>query len=198
MRLLKLEVNGDEVEVGAPDHWSLLEVLRYRLGLVGSKQGCDKGDCGACTVLLDGKPVLACITLAALAQGRAITTIEGLMPLHAKNGGEGPDPVQAAFDRCGALQCGFCQPGMMLSARALLDRNACPTRAEIREALSGNLCRCTGYTQIFEAVELAVAESLGVAPAPRAWEAQRMKPAEAQEQARTAAVVAKHESKGTS
>jgi aerobic-type carbon monoxide dehydrogenase small subunit (CoxS/CutS family) len=187
MRALSLRVNGDAIEVAAPDHWTLLEVLRYKLGLVGSKQGCDKGDCGACTVLADGKPILACITLAAVCEGREITTIEGLMPLHIKAGGTGPDPVQAAFDRCGALQCGFCQPGMMLSTRALLNRNACPTRAEIREALSGNLCRCTGYTQIFEAVELCVAEALGVAPAPRSWEAQRMDPAEAQGRARSAA-----------
>src|SRR5688500_19393405 len=99
MRILELHINGDRVEVGAPDHWTLLEVLRYRLGLTGSKQGCDKGDCGACTVLVEGKPVLACITLAALVQGRAITTIEGLMPSHAKRGGDGPDPVQAAFDQ---------------------------------------------------------------------------------------------------
>jgi len=187
MRTLRLQVNGDAVDTAAPDHWTLLEVLRYRLGLTGSKQGCDKGDCGACTVLVDGKPVLACITLAAMAQGHAVTTIEGLMPLHAARGGEGADPIQSAFDRCGALQCGFCQPGMMLSARALLDKNPCPTRGEIREALSGNLCRCTGYTQIFEAVELAVAESLGVAPAPRSWEEQRMKPEDAQRVAREAA-----------
>lgn len=187
MRTLSLKVNGDAVATAAPAHWTLLEVLRYQLGLTGSKQGCDKGDCGACTVLLDGKPVLACLTLAATVEGREITTIEGLMPLHVKHGGEGPDPIQSAFDRCGALQCGFCQPGMMLSARALLDRNPCPTRSEIRDALSGNLCRCTGYTQIFEAVELAVAESLGVAPAPRSWEAQRMDPHEAQKQAQAAA-----------
>ncbi len=172
MALFRLRVNGDELAVGAPDHWSLLEVLRYQLGLFGSKQGCDKGDCGACTVLFDGKPWLSCLTLAAVAQGHEITTIEGLMPAHRQAGGSGADPVQEAFDRCGALQCGFCQPGMMLSARALLNRNACPTRAEIREALSGNLCRCTGYTQILEAVELAVAEAAGVAPAPRAWERQ--------------------------
>lgn len=187
MRVLDLRVNGDAVAVAAPDHWTLLEVLRYELGLTGSKQGCDKGDCGACTVLADGKPILACLTLAASSEGRDITTIEGLMPLHIKAGGTGPDPVQAAFDRCGALQCGFCQPGMMLSARALLNRNACPTRGEIREALSGNLCRCTGYTQIFEAVELAVAEALGVVPAPRSWEAQHMKPEVAAEHARVAA-----------
>jgi aerobic-type carbon monoxide dehydrogenase small subunit (CoxS/CutS family) len=188
MRVLHLSVNGDRTDVAAPDHWTLLEVLRYRLGLFGSKQGCDKGDCGACTVLADGKPILACITLAGNAQGKEITTIEGLMPLHIRAGGTGPDPVQAAFDKCGALQCGFCQPGMMLSARALLDRNPCPTRPEIREALSGNLCRCTGYTQIFEAVELAIAESLGVAPAPRSWEAQKMPPEEAQRRAREAAM----------
>lgn len=187
MRVLKLNVNGDLVDTAAPAHWTLLEVLRYRMGLTGSKQGCDKGDCGACTVLVDGRPVLSCLTLAATVEGRAITTIEGLMPLHAQAGGAGPDPVQAAFDRCGALQCGFCQPGMMLSTRALLNANPCPTRAEIRDALSGNLCRCTGYTQIFEAVESAVAESLGVAPAPRSWEAQHLDPSEAQRLAREAA-----------
>ena len=170
MGLFQLDVNGDRHEVGAPDHWSLLEVLRYKLGLIGSKQGCDKGDCGACTVLVDGRPVLACLTLAALAEGRAVTTIEGLMPAHRKCGGEGADPVQEAFDRCGALQCGFCQPGMMLSARALLNTNATPTRDEIRGALAGNLCRCTGYTQILEAVESAVAEAAGTQPALRAWE----------------------------
>lgn len=187
MRVLTLRVNGDTHAVAAPDHWTLLEVLRYGLGLTGSKQGCDKGDCGACTVLVDGKPVLACLTLAALAEAREITTVEGLMPLHMKAGGTGADPVQSAFDRCGALQCGFCQPGMMLSARALLNSNPCPSRAEIRTALSGNLCRCTGYTQIFEAVELAVAEELGVAPAPRAWEAQHMPVEQAQREARAAA-----------
>jgi len=169
MRVLELQVNGDRVDAAAPEHWTLLEVLRYRLGLTGSKQGCDKGDCGACTVLLDGRPVLSCLTLAALAEGRAITTIEGLMPLHLRAGGEGMDPVQEAFDRCGALQCGFCQPGMMLSARALLNENAHPTRAQIRDALAGNLCRCTGYTQIVQAVELAVAEATGVEPESPSW-----------------------------
>jgi len=173
MRLMKLRVNGDAHELAAPDHWTLLEVLRYRLGLIGSKQGCDKGDCGACTVLVDGKPWLSCLTLASTVEDREITTIEGLMPAHVRADGMGADPVQDAFDRCGALQCGFCQPGMMLSARALLDRNPRPSRAEIREALAGNLCRCTGYTQIFEAVELAVAEAAGEKPAPRAWEEQR-------------------------
>jgi aerobic-type carbon monoxide dehydrogenase small subunit (CoxS/CutS family) len=174
MRVLQLQVNGDRIEVAAPAHWTLLEVLRYELGLTGSKQGCDKGDCGACTVLADGKPVLACLTLAALAQGVEITTIEGLLPAHLAAGGSGPDPVQDAFDRCGALQCGFCQPGMMLSARALLNENPTPTRAEIRDALAGNLCRCTGYTQIVQAVELAVADEVGTEPTPPAWAPDRI------------------------
>jgi len=169
MRVLQLQVNGDRVEVAAPEHWTLLEVLRYKLGLTGSKQGCDKGDCGACTVLIDGRPLLSCLTLAALAEGCEVTTIEGLMPAHRAAGGEGADPVQEAFDRCGALQCGFCQPGMMLSARALLNEQAEPTREEIRAALAGNLCRCTGYTQIVQAVELAVAESCGRAPRSPSW-----------------------------
>ena len=170
MRLLSIVVNGDEHTLGAPDHWTLLEVLRYSLGLTGSKQGCDKGDCGACTVLVDGQPVLSCLTLGATAAGRKVTTIEGLMPAHQQAGGQGADPVQDAFDRCGALQCGFCQPGMMLSARALLNENPEPTRDEVRSALSGNLCRCTGYTQIVEAVESAVCKAVGREPEPRAWE----------------------------
>ncbi len=171
MRLLRLRVNGDNVPVAAPSHWTLLEVLRYALGLTGSKQGCDKGDCGACTVLLDGKPQLACLTLAALAEGHEVTTIEGLMPAHIRDGGQGADPIQNAFDRCGALQCGFCQPGMMLSARALLQRTPRPTHAQIQQALAGNLCRCTGYTQILQAVELAVAEAGGPQPVACDWRA---------------------------
>jgi aerobic-type carbon monoxide dehydrogenase small subunit (CoxS/CutS family) len=155
MTAMQLTVNGDVHEVDAPDHWTLLEVLRYRLGLTGSKQGCDKGDCGACTVLVDGEPMISCLMLAREAEGRAITTIEGLMPAHLAAGGSGADPVQEAFDRSGALQCGFCQSGTMLSARALLNANPNPSEAEIKKALAGNLCRCTGYTQIFEAVLLA-------------------------------------------
>ena len=169
MRILELEVNGDTVQTAAPAHWTLLEVLRYRLGLTGSKQGCDKGDCGACTVLSDGKPILSCLTLAATCTGARVTTIEGLLPAHVRSGGTGPDPVQDAFDRCGALQCGFCQPGMMLSARALLNETPDPTRDEIKRALSGNLCRCTGYTQIVEAGELAVADAAGAEPPAPHW-----------------------------
>ena len=148
-QLLELSVNGDVHEVAAPAHWTLLEVLRYELGLIGSKQGCDKGDCGACTVLVDGEPVLACCALAVTSQGRQITTIEGLA------GAEGPTALQRAFDTCGALQCGFCQPGMIVSATALLAKDPDPSMDAIREALSGNLCRCTGYTKIYEAVRVA-------------------------------------------
>ncbi|HUB09281.1 MAG TPA: (2Fe-2S)-binding protein [Myxococcales bacterium] len=147
--MLRLVVNGEAVELAVRPHETLLEALRYGLRLTGSKQGCDKGDCGACTVRLGGVPTLACITLALDAAGRSVTTIEGL----ARDGV--PDAVQAAFDRCGALQCGFCQSGMMVSARALLDENPKPSLAEIKQALSGNLCRCTGYTKILEAVQVA-------------------------------------------
>lgn len=170
MRALEMQVNGDPVETAAPDHWTLLEVLRYRLGLTGSKQGCDKGDCGACTVLVDGKPVLSCLTLAAHAAGHEICTIEGLAPAQLRRDGARLDPIQDAFDRCGALQCGFCQPGMMLSARALVRDEPNPSREQIRAALSGNLCRCTGYTQIVHAVETAIAESVGAPPPTAAWE----------------------------
>jgi len=148
-RLLELRVNGDRREVAVEPRSTLLEALRYVLGLTGSKQGCDKGDCGACTVLVDGRPHLACISLALEAAGHDITTIEGLA-----RGGH-VHPVQDAFDLCGALQCGFCQPGTMLSAAALLEENPRPSREEIKQALSGNLCRCTGYTKILEAVEVA-------------------------------------------
>ena len=147
--LIRLSVNGEEHSLAVPGSRTLLEALRYDLMLTGSKQGCDKGDCGACTVLADGQPILACITLAHDAQDLRITTIEGLA------GPGGLDPVQRAFADCGALQCGFCQPGMMLSARALLNATPKPTLPQIQEALSGNLCRCTGYTKIYEAVEVA-------------------------------------------
>src|SRR5690606_7268390 len=125
------------------------ETLRYVLGLTGSKQGCDKGDCGACTVLVDGEPVLSCLTPVLEAVGREITTVEGLA------GAGEPHPPQAAFADCGAAQCGFCTPGVLMSAYGLLLRNPAPDRTQLRDALAGNLCRGTGYTQIHEAVEPA-------------------------------------------
>ena len=146
---LSLTVNGDRRTFGVVGHWTLLEALRYGLGLTGSKQGCDKGDCGACTVLLDGIPTLSCITLALEAEGREVVTVEGLA------GADGPHPLQEAFGERGAAQCGFCTPGVLMSAAGLLRRTERPTRQEIREALAGNLCRCTGYTKIIDAVELA-------------------------------------------
>ena len=151
MRILDLKINGDAVSVGAPDHWTLLEVLRYAASLTGSKQGCDKGDCGACTVLLDGRAVLSCLTLAAEAEGREVTSIEVLAD------GAGLDVVQQAFNAVGAMQCGFCQPGMILAARQLVNENVGATRDEIRAALASNLCRCTGNVKILDAVELACA-----------------------------------------
>ena len=149
-RVVALDVNGDRREAGVPEHYTLLETLRYALGLTGSKQGCDKGDCGACTVLLDGEPVLSCITPVWEAEGRPVTTVEGL-----GLAGGTPHPLQDEFDLHGAAQCGFCTPGILCSAKALLDREPDPSRDEVRLALSGNLCRCTGYTKIYEAVEAA-------------------------------------------
>jgi 2-isopropylmalate synthase len=151
--IIRLNVNGDSRAAGIPAHWTLLEALRYGLGLTGSKQGCDKGDCGACTVLLDGEPVLSCITPAWEAEGRQVTTVEGIAAAGALH------PLQDAFEITGGAQCGFCTPGVLMSAYALLEKNTSPTLDEIRDALSGNLCRCTGYTKIFEAVAMA-AETL--------------------------------------
>lgn len=159
----RLQVNGDKVEVAVEARTTLLECLRYEMGLTGSKQGCDKGDCGACTVLVDNQPTLACITLARSAEGREITTVEGLAR------GTDLHPLQDAFDLKGAAQCGFCTPGILMSAAALLDENPNPTRDDIRLALSGNLCRCTGYTKIFEAVEDAAA-ALRAARASGEWQ----------------------------
>ena len=151
--IVRLTVNGDRLDVGVPTHFTLLETLRYSLGLTGSKQGCDKGDCGACTVILDGEPTLSCLTPVWEAEGREVITVEGLAT------SAGPHPLQDAFDLNGAAQCGFCTPGILGSAVALLDRTASPSRAEIQEALAGNLCRCTGYTKIYDAIE-AAAEQL--------------------------------------
>ncbi len=149
MKLLRLTVNGDPVELGVRDEETLLQVLRERLGLTGTKQGCDLGDCGSCTVLLDGEPVLSCLVLAATVEGRSVETIEGVA------GADGLHPVQEAFDEVGAVQCGFCTPGMVLASKALLEKDPRPSRSEIRRALSGNLCRCTGYVKIVDAVERA-------------------------------------------
>lgn len=163
MRILSFRLNGDDVHIAAPDHWTLLEVLRYRAGLTGSKQGCDKGDCGACTLHVDGRAVLSCITLAADVEGREVTTIEGLVTE------SGPDVVQDSFDEAGCLQCGFCQPGMIMAARQLVTENPEAGRDEIRDALASNLCRCTGYTKIYEAVEDACRRTRASqgSPAPR-------------------------------
>ena len=147
--ILELTVNGSRHEAAVPTHFTLLEALRYVLGLTGSKQGCDKGDCGACTVLLDGQPVMSCITPAFEAIGREVRTVEGLAGVGVLH------PLQEAFEITGGAQCGFCTPGILMSACALLEQNPRPTRAEIKDALSGNLCRCTGYTKIYEGVELA-------------------------------------------
>ncbi len=164
--VLQLTVNGDRHEVGVPSHYTLLETLRYVLGLTGSKQGCDKGDCGACTVLLDGQAFLSCIMPVQEAVGHEIRTVEGLAE------GPRPHPLQDAFDLTGGAQCGFCTPGILCSAYGLLLENTDPTREEIARALSGNLCRCTGYTKIFEAVELA-AESLRTGASPEELLARR-------------------------
>jgi carbon-monoxide dehydrogenase small subunit len=145
-RILKLHINGEEYEVLAETHKTLLEVLREDLGLTGTKRGCDLGACGACTILIEGKPHLSCLTLAADAQGKKITTIEGL----SQNGD--PHPLQRAFVEKGAIQCGFCTPGMILTAKAFLDENPQPTEREVKKAISGNICRCTGYVKIVEAI----------------------------------------------
>ena len=152
-RRITLNVNSELWEVEVDPHRTLLEVLREDLGLTGTKEGCGLGACGACTVLIDSAPILSCLTLAADVQDKNISTIEGL----AKDGQ--PHPIQLAFVNHGAIQCGFCTPGAIISAKALLDRNPKPSCEEIKEAMSGNLCRCTGYIKIIKAVDEA-AESL--------------------------------------
>ena len=150
-RVHRLTINGEDHEILAPAHWTLLEVLRYKMKLTGTKQGCDKGDCGACTVLADGEPILSCCTLSAMAEGRNIQTIEGLGSaalLH---------PVQQAMHEQVAAQCGYCTPGIALCLASLLDREATPNEAQLREALASNICRCTGYTKILDAARQAIA-----------------------------------------
>lgn len=157
----RLRVNGESHLVAAPPHWTLLEVLRYRLDLIGTKQGCDKGDCGACTVQLDGRPVLSCLTLASQAVGREVTTVEGLT---FRAPGKPCHPLQDAFDRYDAAQCGFCTPGILLSAESLLRAEKREvSRQEVAEAIAGNLCRCTGYTKILDAIVDASRELYGSA-----------------------------------
>jgi len=146
---LALTVNGEERDVVFAGYKTLLEVLREDLDLTGTKHGCELGECGACAVLVDGQPMLSCLLLAVECAGADVTTVEGLAR------GPALSPLQAAFADKGAAQCGYCTPGILVTAQALLDRNPHPTRSEIAEALSGNLCRCTGYLQIFEAVEEA-------------------------------------------
>jgi aerobic-type carbon monoxide dehydrogenase small subunit (CoxS/CutS family) len=149
---LQLSVNGEPKDVLVDDYKTLLEVLREDLQLTGTKHGCELGECGACAVLMDGEPVLSCLVLAAETSGRSILTVEGLITNGALH------PLQEEFADRGAAQCGYCTPGILVTAKALLDEEPHPTPARIREALSGNLCRCTGYHQIIEAVAAAAAK----------------------------------------
>ena len=145
-----LKINGDIYEVAVKPSKTLVEVLREDLNMMGTKIGCQTGDCGACTVLLNGKSTCSCLTLAIEAQNKEITTIEGLAP-----SGEEMHPIQEAFVKEGAIQCGYCTPGMIMSAKNLLDKNPTPTELQIRQSISGNLCRCTGYARIVKAVQVA-------------------------------------------
>lgn len=151
--VITIPINGEKHRLAVSDNRTLLEVLREDLAMTGTKRGCDLGECGTCTVLLDGQPVLSCVTLARQVDGREVTTIEGL------SDGPNPDALQTAFAELGAAQCGYCTPGMLLSARSFLDHNSDPTTDEINQALSGNLCRCTGYSKIISAVHLAASRS---------------------------------------
>ena len=152
---LTLTVNGEARDVVVAAHKTLLEVLREDLGLTGTKHGCELGECGTCTVLVDGEPVLSCLALPVEIQGRQIKTVEGMA-----EGGR-LHPLQQAFAELGAAQCGYCTPGILLTAEALLEYNPAPSRDEVRIALAGNLCRCTGYTKILDAVELAALRMKG-------------------------------------
>ncbi len=149
-RVVTLSVNGEPRNVIMGDNATLLEILRERLELTGTKHGCDLGECGACAVLVDGIPVLSCLVLACDTEDRQITTIEGL------GNGAVPDPLQVAFAEFGAAQCGYCTPAMVITARALLDEHDSPSEDDIRGAIAGNLCRCTGYIKIIEAIESVV------------------------------------------
>ncbi|MEO8431556.1 MAG: (2Fe-2S)-binding protein [Acidobacteriota bacterium] len=158
---LRLTVNGQPEEIAFAPHKTLLEVLREDLGLTGTKHGCELGECGACAVLVDGRPVLSCLVLGLECGGRSVETVEGMA------GPEGLHPLQKAFADLGAAQCGYCTPGILLAAQALIAGNPSPDLPQIRAALAGNICRCTGYVKIFEAVELAAAWMRGEDAAPR-------------------------------
>jgi len=153
--LMTLGVNGERHEVAFHPHETLLEVLREDLALTGTKHGCELGECGVCAVLVDGEPVLSCLYLGVEAEGAEVTTVEGL------HDDARLDPLQDAFADLGGSQCGYCTPGILVTARALLDENPRPSRAEIQEAIAGNICRCTGYLQIYESIERAAAEAAG-------------------------------------
>jgi carbon-monoxide dehydrogenase small subunit len=140
-------LNGEKVQVEVPAHWTLLRLLREKLGLTGTKEGCGIGECGTCTVLLEGVPVNSCLVMAPKVEGKRVETVEGLGTKDSLH------PLQKSFIDHGAVQCGFCTPGILMSSKALLDRNPTPTREEVQEAITGHLCRCTGYLQIIEAVE---------------------------------------------
>jgi len=144
---IKFTLNSKSIEVEVPPHWTLLRLLRERLGLTGTKEGCGIGECGACTVLMEGMPVNACLVLVPKVEGKKVETIEGL------GNREALHPLQKAFIEHGAIQCGFCTPGMLMSSKALLEESSNPSREEIKKAISGHLCRCTGYHQIVEAIE---------------------------------------------
>jgi carbon-monoxide dehydrogenase small subunit len=150
-QLISVTINGDVQELAVEPFRSLLDVLRNEAGLTGTKKGCDVGDCGACTVILDGKPVNACLVLAVEADGAQLETVEGLATM--TETGLRLHPLQASFLKYGAAQCGFCTPGMLMAAKVLLAENAHPTEAEIRFAIAGNICRCTGFTKIVEAIQ---------------------------------------------
>jgi carbon-monoxide dehydrogenase small subunit len=167
----RFTINGEHVETAFAPYKTLLEVLREDLGLTGTKHGCELGECGTCTVLIDGKPVLSCLVLAqAVRPEQKVETVEGMASAaEATAGGSAPShlhPLQYAFAELGAAQCGYCTPGFMLAAQALLAENSRPSRDDIKEALSGNLCRCTGYVKIYEAVELAGQMMRGEVPHP--------------------------------
>jgi carbon-monoxide dehydrogenase small subunit len=159
--LISVSVNGEATSVAFAPHKTLLEVLREDLRLTGTKHGCELGECGTCAVLVDGKLVLSCLVLGVECEGRRVETVEGMAD------GARLHPLQAAFAELGAAQCGYCTPGFLLAAKELLDREPSPDLPRIREALAGNLCRCTGYIKIFEAVELAAARMRGEDAAPR-------------------------------